>query len=106
MPWIILPTHIYSLVATPKRLSLVGGATPAHVRITAADGSAFRLLQATSSDPDFAVEMVAVAGEPAWDVSARYVGKPTRHGMVYVLVRITTDAPGQPTIDVPIAGKL
>jgi hypothetical protein len=106
--FVVRPTLVVAgpLVAKPKVLGFFNAATPAYVRITAADGSAFHLLKAVSSDPDFVVEMAAVAGEPAWNVTARYVGPPTRRGPIHALVRITTDAPGQPTLDVPIAGKL
>jgi hypothetical protein len=94
------------LVVQPKMLAFIGTARSAEVRVTAADGAAFHLVQATSADPDFTVELAAVAGEPAWIVTAKYVGQPTRHGPVHAMVQITTDVAAQPMITVQIAGKL
>ncbi len=94
------------LVTKPPYLRLGLGMTAASVRVIAADGVPFKLLHGKSTDPDFAVEMVAVRGEPAWDVTVRYTGKPTRHGPLSVMIELTTDAPAQPTVLVRLGGKL
>ena len=94
------------LVVMPRQLRLVPPQRSGSVRVTASDGVPFHLLRATSTDPDFAVEMAPVADEPAWNVTVRYVGKPERHGPMYTMIELTTDAPTQPAVHVAIAGKL
>jgi hypothetical protein len=106
--FVVRPTIVVEgpLVVMPRQLRVVPAQRSASARVTAADGVPFHLLRATSTDPDFAVEMAAVAGEPAWDVTVRYVGKPDRHGQVYTMIQLTTDAPTQPAVYVPLAGRL
>ncbi len=106
--FVVRPTVVVEgpLVVTPKRLLVVPKQRSASTRVTAADGVPFHLLRATSSDPDFAVELAPVAGEPAWNVTVRYVGKPERKGPVSTMIVLTTDAPTQPALYVPLAGKL
>lgn len=106
--FVVRPTVVVEgpLVVMPKRLLVVPKQRSASTRVTAADGVPFHLLRATSSDPDFAVELAAVAGEPAWNVTVRYVGKPERKGQVSTMIVLTTDAPAQPALYVPLAGRL
>lgn len=58
------------------------------------------------SDPDFTAEFVQVDGEPAWDVTVRYTGEPSRHGPVNAVVKVTTDVPSQPLVLARLSGKL
>ena len=69
------------LVTMPKRLRVVPASRPSpprHGRRRRTVPSAAR-----ESRSGFHGEMAAVAGEPAWDVTVRYAGKPDRHGQVY-----------------------
>ena len=58
------------------------------------------------SDPDFTAEYTRVPDAPAWDVTVRYIGKPTRHGPVNATVKLATDVPSQPFVLVRLSGKL
>lgn len=95
------------LVTLPPEFRLSAALPPsASVRITAADGSAFRVLETSSPDHDFVAEAVPVAIEPAWDVTVRYVGPATRHGPVNTVLRVDTDQPAQRRLVLRISGKL
>ncbi len=94
------------LVAVPAQLRVGPAHGPVAVRITASDGAPFQVLRAEPSDRDFSAEAVAVAGEPAWNVTVRYTGKPERRGPLNAVLTITTDAPAQPIVVVRLAGKL
>jgi Protein of unknown function (DUF1573) len=102
------PTIIVTgpLIAVPTQLRVGPGVTTVAVRITASDGVAFHVLTAEASDPDFTTAFAAVEGEPAFDVTVRYAGKPTRHGPVNAVLKLTTDAPTQPVVLVRLGGKL
>jgi hypothetical protein len=96
-----LVTHPVHLRVRPDRGTLA-------VRVSAAgDGQPpFSLLRAEVSDPDFTAEYTRVADAPAWDVTVRYTGKPTRHGPVNATVKLATDVPSQPFVLVRLSGKL
>ena len=95
------------LVALPPEFRLSAALPPsASVRITAADGSTFRVLETSSPDLDLVAEAVPVPNEPAWDVTVRYVGPATRHGQLNSVLRVDTDEPAQRRLVLRISGKL
>jgi hypothetical protein len=94
------------LVTMPPQLQLRPGAPPLSVRVVTTTQAPFHVLRADVSDPDFAADYVAVANEPAWDVTVRYTGKPSRHGQVNAVVKLATDVTSQPFVLVRLSGKL
>lgn len=96
------------LVATPPHIRVRPDRGLVAFRLSPAGGDlpAFTLLKAKVSDPDFTAEYVRVEGERAWDVTVRYVGKPTRRGQVNATVKVTTDVPSQPFVVVSLSGRL
>lgn len=96
------------LVTNPPHLRIRPDHGPLAVRVTAAaeNGPTFTLLRAEVSDPDFTAELARVAGEPAWDVTVRYTGQPTRHGAVNAVVKLATDVASQPFVIIRLSGKL
>lgn len=94
------------LVAFPPQLRIDAGKPSTAMRVTAADGAPFRVLRVTASDPDLAADATPVAGEPAWDVTVRYVGPANRHGQINTVVTVVTDEPAQPQLVVRVSGKL
>lgn len=96
------------LVTNPVHLRVRPDRGTLAVRVVAAsDGHPpFQLLRAEVSDPDFTAEYTRAADAPAWDVTVRYTGKPTRHGAVNATVKLATDVPSQPFVLVRLSGKL
>lgn len=96
------------LVTNPPHLRIRPDHGPLAVRVSAAAEGfpPFTLLRAEVSDPDFTAELARVEGEPAWDVTVRYTGQPTRHGAVNAVVKLATDVPSQPFVLVRLSGKL
>jgi hypothetical protein len=104
MPTTVIVTG--PLVTMPHELKVGAQRPSAALRITAVDGSAFRVLAATPSDPDLAATATPVTGEGAWDVVVRYVGKPTRHGPLNAVVTVVTDVASQARLVVRVSGTL
>jgi hypothetical protein len=96
------------LVTVPAHLRVRPDREPLAFRVTPASTAtpSFTVLRAEVGDPDFRAEYARVEGEPAWDVTVRYEGAPTRHGQVNTIVKLATDVPSQPFVFVRISGKL
>ncbi|MCC6765060.1 MAG: DUF1573 domain-containing protein [Deltaproteobacteria bacterium] len=94
------------LVAMPRELRVGARHPTASVRVSSVDAAAFRVLRVDPSDPDLAAESRAVPDQNAWDVTVRYVGKPTRHGPLNAVVTIVTDAPEQRMLVIRVSGGL
>ena len=96
------------LVTNPAHLRIRPDRGVLAMRVMAArDGHPpFALLRAEVSDPDFTAAYTRVDDAPAWDVTVRYTGKPTRHGGVNATVKLTTDVPNQPFVIVGLSGRL
>lgn len=106
MPFMIVVAG--PLVTNPVHLRVRPDRGTLAVRVAAAGDAPlpFQLLGAEVSDPDFAAEYTRAADAPAWDVTVRYTGKPTRHGAVNATVKLATDVPSQPFVLVRLSGRL
>jgi hypothetical protein len=76
-----------------------------HVKIRRPEGKPLKILSAESSDADLkaAVKTLRVGRE--YDVTVRYIGKPDR-GVFRASITVKTDDHRQPTIVVPVTGRI
>ncbi len=104
----VLPTTIVvtgPLVVMPPQLRLGRAHPSASARITAVDGSAFRVLGAVASDPDVTANVAPTPDRSAWDVTVRYAGAPLHHGPLNAVLTVRTDQPLQPTVAIRMSGR-
>jgi hypothetical protein len=91
----------------PSYLHVQPGPEPIvlHAKIVKSGGGPLKVLGVESADPDFTAKTTSVGDGREYDLAVTYTGKPGR-GLVSSRITVKIDEPGQPTVILPITGRI